>query len=108
MPDNIDPTVMARRLDGMDRNLSDLARSVTHLVQDIDKSKNVLDELRVDRALRVERDLRIAEQFTEVKAKINGIYKLGWWVLATFGAALIMLMVNFALRGGPLVPIVAN
>jgi len=89
-----------RRLDGMERNQSDVAKSITALIEDHNKSRNILDELRTDRAVRLERDKNLNERLDRIEASIARIHSLGRWVLAAFGAGLIALISNFLFRGG--------
>ena len=91
MPDEF--SQLLRRVDMTERNHTDLAKSVTALTEN-------LDELRIDRARREERDIRVTERFDRIEKRLDGIYKLGWWVLGAFGASAIALIVNFVFRGG--------
>lgn len=107
-----------RRLDVMERNHSDLAKTITKLIEEIDLMKRVLEEGRIDRAVRAERDIRINdrfdsinlkfdqlnrafnEQLTHISKRVDSVYGLGRWLLGAFGALLIALVSNFLFRGG--------
>lgn len=89
-----------RRLDGVESNQTLLAKSHTEFVQDLGEIRKPLDELRTDREVRKERDKNLNERLDRIEEGQRGIYRLGWWVLATFGASAIALIVNFAFSGG--------
>jgi hypothetical protein len=102
MPDN-DIHAMLRRLDTMERNQSDLAKSVTEMVSDLNELRRPIDDLRIDREVRKERDIRQTERFDRIEVRLDGISKLGWWVLTTFGALTMAAIANL-LFGGPHAP----
>lgn len=61
---------------------------------------NELARVKTDRAVQIERDKHMDERLDRIEKSIAGIHKLGWWVLATFGAAFIALVANFLFKGG--------
>lgn len=107
-----------RRLDTMERNSSDLAKTITKLIDEMDVMRVALEDTRVDRAVRAERDIRIndrfdqvngkfdqvirsnSERFDQINKKIDAVYGLGRWVLGAFGALVVALVSNFLFRGG--------
>lgn len=91
MPDELSAVI--RRLDVIERNQSDAARTTTVLIEEIHGVKT-------DREVRKERDARNNERLERIEERIDGIYKIGWWFLAVFGAAFIALVANFTFRGG--------
>jgi hypothetical protein len=112
VPDsNNDIHALLRRLDGVERNHTLLSSSYTNMIDELDDMRKLVDELRLDRAARVERDKRLDDRFMEVykglerlETSIKGMYKLGWWVLAAFGSSAVALFTNFALGGGFIAP----
>lgn len=94
---------LIRRVDTAERNQSDLAKTITELVSEIDDLRKSLDELRLDRAVRTERDIRQTDRFDRIEKRLDGIAKLGWWVLTTFGALTMAAIANL-LFGGLHVP----
>jgi hypothetical protein len=84
----------------IDRNQSDVAKSLTAIVEDHSKTKDVLDQLRTDREVRQERDKHLNERLDRIEKSIARLYNLGWWVLTAFGATLIAAVANFLVKGG--------
>lgn len=95
--------VLLRRLDTTERNNADLAKSVSAIVDELSEIQKPLDELRLDRAARVERDIRHTEHFARIEKRLDAITKLGWWVLTAFGTSAIALVMNFVAKGGLIV-----
>lgn len=94
MPDlPADVQSLFRRLDTIERNQSDAAKTSTAIIEEI-------HGVRTDRAVRAERELRLNERLERIEERIDGVYKIGWWFLALFGAAFISLLANFTFRGG--------
>jgi hypothetical protein len=83
-----------------DRNHTDMSKTITGLINEQSKTKDVLDILRTDRAVREERDKNINARFDQIEKSIKRIYDLGWWILAAFGSALILLVARFLFSGG--------
>ena len=94
------PEDIVRRVDTVERNQSDLARSITEIVGELGEMRKPLDELRVDRAVRQERDKNLNERLDRIEASIAAVYSLGKWLLATFGAVLIVAVASFIVKGG--------
>lgn len=97
MPDSESPQVLARRLDMLERNVSDHAKTITAVVHDVSelKTKNAVDD---------ERERSRDEWRSRTEKRLDGIYRLGWWVLTTFGAILVAMVAQFVFRGGLVVP----
>lgn len=89
-----------RRMDVVERNQSDLARSVTGIVDELGKVREPLDQLRVDREVRRERDKNLYQRLDRIEDSIAAVYSLGKWLLATIGAVVIVAAVTFMLNGG--------
>lgn len=99
MPDSTDLHALLRRLDTAERNHSDLSKTITSLVGEIDDLHKALDDLRLDRAVRTERDIRQTDRFDRIEKRLDGISKLGWWVLTTFGALTMAAVANLLFGG---------
>lgn len=84
---------LLRRLDAIERNQSDAAKTASAVIEEIHGVKT-------DRAVRTERDLRLNERLERIEERLDGVYKIGWWFLALFGAAFISLVASFTFRGG--------
>lgn len=91
MPDDIH--ALLRRLDAIERNQTDAAKTSTVLIEEIHGVKT-------DREVRKERDVRLNDRLERIEERIDGVYKIGWWFLAIFGAAFVALVANFTFRGG--------
>lgn len=91
---------MARRQDGMERNLSDVGKSITEIVQDHRRTKDILDELKTDRAVREERDKHLNERLDRIEADVSAIKSLGRWLLAAIGSGLALAVLQFVIKGG--------
>jgi uncharacterized protein Yka (UPF0111/DUF47 family) len=98
MPDEMGQ--LLRRMDMTERNQTDLAKSVTELTEEIGELQKPLRQLETDREVRKERDKHLNERLDRIEVSIDRIYRLGWWVLAAFGASAVALVANFAFRGG--------
>lgn len=99
MPDSEIGSVM-RRLDAVERNHTMLASSLTQLVNELGDIRPPLDELRMDRAVRLERDRHVHERFDRLEASLKGVYRLGWWLLAAVGTSAVAFTMNFIFAGG--------
>jgi len=95
-----DQEKVLRRLDGIERNLSDQGKSITEIVLDHKKTKDVLDELRVDRAVRQERDKNLDDRLNRIENDVSAIKKLGMWILTAIGSGLVLAILNFIIKGG--------
>lgn len=102
MPDSNELNALLRRLDAVERNHTMLSSSLTKIVDELDDLKHPLEELKMDRAVRVERDKHLHERFDRLEASMKGMQKLGWWVLAAMGTSAISFLMNFLLKGGGL------
>lgn len=98
MPDEIKQIV--RRLDTVERNTTDLAKSVTNITEELSDLSKPLRELEVDREVRKERDKNLYSRLDQIETSIEKVHNLGWWVLGTFGASAIALIANFMFKGG--------
>lgn len=103
MPDD----TTARRLDAVERNGSDLARSVTTLTDELLQLRSrvvVLEdhhqENRVRSAVEIERDKALQSDISNIRSDIQSIKSLGKWALMTFIGAIILGFVSFIIRGG--------
>ena len=85
------------RLDLLVNDVQAHARSLTELTK-------ALAELDKKEAVRDLRDEHLDERLAQIGGRIDGIYRLGWWILAAFGTSAIALVANFAFRGGFIVP----
>lgn len=88
------------RLASTERNQSDLAKSITVIVetqQDTDKRVSRLEiNEEVNKAHEEARD----EWRKRTEVKLDGIYRLGWWVLTTFGGLTMAALANLLYGGG--------
>ena len=98
MPDEINQIV--RRLDTVERNTTDLAKSVTNITEELSDLSKPLRELEVDREVHKERDKNLYSRLDQIETSIENVHNLGWWVLGTFGASAIALIANFMFKGG--------
>ena len=89
-----------RQLDGLGRNLSDQGKSITEIVLDQRRTKEVLDEIKVDRAVRQERDKNLNERLDRIEADVSAIKKLGFWLLSAIGSGMVLAILNFVIKGG--------
>ena len=71
------------RLASTERNQSDLARTITELVGSLGETQHDVSRLLTDAAVNVERENARDEWRGRTEKKLDGIYKLGWWVLAS-------------------------
>ncbi len=87
------------------------AATITALVEEQKEVKEILHEIKTDRALRKMRDDRINEKFEEIKAlieenkedidtKFKAIVSVGKWLAIAAGGALISAFVTFIVKGG--------
>jgi hypothetical protein len=81
------------RLDLVERDVQSHARTITELTK-------ALAEVDKKEAVRDLRDEHLDEHLESIGARIDGIYRLGWWILAAFGTSAVGLMANFIFRGG--------
>lgn len=91
-----------RRLDGIERNASDLAGTVTRTLEEIAGIKQRIRELEehhqdycVRSAAEAERDKALQSDIANIKEDIKSIKSLGKWALTTFIGAIILAFVAF-------------
>lgn len=96
-----------RRLDAIERNASDLARTATAVMEEIAAVKVRVRELeehhqdyRVKTAAEAERDKALQSDIANIKDDIKSIKSLGKWALTTFIGAIILAFVAFLVKGG--------
>jgi chromosome segregation ATPase len=97
----------ARRLDGIERNASDLARTATVMMEEMTLLKGRVRELeehhqdyRVRTAAEAERDKALQSDISNIKDDIKSIKSLGKSFLTTFISAIILAFVAFLIKGG--------
>lgn len=88
------------RLASTERNQSDLARTITELVGNLGETQHDVSRLLTDAAVNVEREKARDEWRGRTEKKLDGIYKLGWWVLATFGSLTMAALASLLYGGG--------
>lgn len=96
----IDINTLARRIDAIERNHTMLASSLTKMVEELEDIRKPLDDLRLDRAARLERDKGIHERFDRVERSLKGIHGIGWWLLTAAGSTGVAFLMSFILSGG--------
>lgn len=96
MPDSESLPATVRRVDMLERNISDQSKTLTALVEDV-------SELKMQSAVNGEREKARDDWRKRTEQRLDGIYRLGWWVLTTFGALVIM-QLSRMLFGGVNVP----
>lgn len=107
MMDAVAQEKFARRLDAVERNASDLARSHTLMVEELSGVKTRITQLeehhqesRVRSAVDTERDKALQSDIANIKDDIKSIKSLGKWALTTFIGAIVLAFVSFIIRGG--------
>ena len=83
-----------------EQRLTYVERDVRDHAKTIGEHNKELQAIVTERAVNVERDIRVNERFDRLEKAINGVYKLGWWILAAFGGLLVALIANFLFKGG--------
>lgn len=92
---------LRRRVDVTERNQTDLAKSVTGIIESHQSLDDRLDRLERNEEINKVREEARDEWRKRTEAKLDGIYKLGWWVLTTFGALTMAALANLLYgRGG--------
>jgi len=81
------------RIDIIERDILSHAKTITELTIH-------MSDFQRDKAVEKVRDEYQAERLDRIEDRINAVYKLGWWVLASFGGIFITLVANFVFRGG--------
>lgn len=88
------------RLDIVERDVRDHSRILTEHNGSLGEQRKLLGELSRYKDIREVEDGYLDERLDRIEKSLNGVYKLGWWILAAFGAAAISLIANFAFNGG--------
>jgi hypothetical protein len=88
-----------RRLDMTERNQSDLARTVTGIVQEIAGLQEDVHRLKTNEEINKVREESRDEWRKRTESKLDGIYRLGWWVLTTFGGLTLAALANILFGG---------
>lgn len=106
---------LRRRVDVSERNQSDLARTITGIVNDIQEFRKPLDELKTDREVRKEREKHLNERLDrmektfeegikELKADMNTrwskLQKPLWAAASALIGGIVLAVWQFVLRGG--------
>ena len=60
--------------------------------------------LTMSEAIRKNEEKHLDQRLNRIEQQLTGIFKLGWWLLAAFGASAVALIANFAWHGGFVVP----
>ncbi len=97
---------LGRRVDAIERNVSDVSRMVTALTDELSSIKGRLKSLeeaqqdnRVKGAAETERDKALQADIENIKEDIKSIKSLGKWALMIFIGAIITAFVTFIVRG---------
>jgi hypothetical protein len=93
-------TTEAERLAAVERDLRDHARIITEMTTSFAETRRLVSELDKREALRSAEEKHVDERFDRIEVKVDGIYRLGWWILAAFGSSALALILNFAFKGG--------
>lgn len=97
MPERI-PDILDR-VGLLERDARDHAKSIGELVQRLrDVERDAVEEKRLNEL----KDGHLDERLDRIEASIKAVYGLGKWLLAAAGSTLIVALVGFVLRGGPL------
>jgi hypothetical protein len=83
----------AERLAALERDREAHARSIGEFAK-------ALIEIDKKEALRELGDKHLDERLDRIEARLDGVFRLGWWILAAFGTSAVALIANFAFRGG--------
>lgn len=101
------------RLGTVERDLRDHAKSIGEIVLDQRGIKDQLAEVREEgtqrlaeqrqeRAVRAVEDKHLDERLDRIEASLRAVFGLGKWLLSAIGAVLVVAIVGFVLKGGPL------
>ena len=83
----------------LERDARDHAKSIGELVQ---RLRDVERDAAEDKRLRSLKDEHLDERLDRIEASIKSVYNLGKWLLGAAGSTLVVAIVGFALKGGPL------
>lgn len=88
------------RLATTERNQSDLAKSITVLVETNQEAEKRLAKLETNEEVNKAYEQARDEWRKRTELKLDGIYKLGWWVLTTFGSLTMAALAAILYGGG--------
>lgn len=88
------------RLATTERNQSDLAKSISEIVGSLSDTRDDVARLKTAEAVNIAREEAHAEWRKRTEAKLDGIYRLGWWVLTTFGSLTLAALASLLYGGG--------
>lgn len=90
----------AERLAAVERDVRDHARIITEMTAASAETRRLVSDLDKREALRSAEEKHVDERFDRIEVKVDGVYRLGWWILAAFGSSALALVINFAFKGG--------
>jgi hypothetical protein len=80
-----------------------MAQSIGVLVKRLDEMERTdLADLKQAKAIRAVEDKHLDERLDRIEASLQAVYGLGKWLLATIGSVLVVAVLGFILKGGPL------
>ena len=88
------------RLATTERNQSDLAKSISEIVGSLSDTRDDVARLKTAEAVNIAREEARDEWRKRTAAKLDGIYRLGWWVLTTFGSLTLAALASLLYGGG--------
>lgn len=86
----------------LERDLQMQAKSLSELVLDQRSTNDDIGALKQANAMRNLKDEYLDDRLDRIEASIQSVYNLGKWLLGAVGSTLVVAVVGFALRGGPL------
>lgn len=92
----------SERLMMLERNQSDLGKSISEIVQDQRGVKSEVAGLHQVNAVREAEDRHLDDRLDRIEKSLAAVYGLGRWLLAAIGSVLVVAIVGFVLKGGPL------
>lgn len=95
------PEDIHRRLDMVERNQTDHAKTLTEVIGGLRETRDEVADLKLANAVNAEREKARDDWRGRTEAKLDNIYKLGWWVLTTFGVLTMSALANLLYSGGP-------
>lgn len=90
------------RLLMLERNLSDQGKSITEIVNDQRAIHGTIADLERTNAVRAVEDKHLDERLDRIEHSLQAVYGLGKWLLGAVGSVLVVAVVGFILKGGPL------
>ncbi|GGE18024.1 hypothetical protein GCM10011390_41490 [Aureimonas endophytica] len=84
---------MQDNIDLLRKDHTALASSVSILVKEV-------SDLKIEKAVDVERDKNLQERLTRIEKSIDALRDIGKWALTSFVGALIAAIVTFVVKGG--------